>query len=314
MAYRKLYQREINADVPARIQILEGKEHKYSGHWWYDDNQHRSYNQCEGCREQVDVIPLQNHTYGYTSWSETDNGVEHLRSKVGCETPGCPFRDITFEREEHSYRNEDATRASNKDDSVHTLTVPCFRSCGAMKSIEEQHTYLKNKTYVEPRDNQYHIGGYLCDRSDIGCTNKSSSPVKIEHTYWSNYGGAFDVVGDGLLGGDYYCQDCGHLLDRQRMTISATGESFLSDDGCCYRRIDFYLNGQPVSRIYATVEGITPNGLDSEDISASTTQDQTMVSVTLSKEYKVDDGVKIDVNIYSGDLNRYCNSTQTIWL
>ena len=287
MAYRKLYQREINADVPARIQILESGSEEYEGH----------------------VPKIQN----YSDWSK-NNEYTHGRTVYQlCE--GCRKSLTSYESEAHSPA-DNPILAVEKDNNTHLLTFSCFRStCDYQyENIEEQHTYLKNKTYVEPRDNQYHIGGYLCDRSDIGCTNKSSSPVKIEHTYWSNYGGAFDVVGDGLFGGDYYCQDCGHLLDRQRMTISATGESFLSDDGYCYRRIDFYLNGQPVSRIYATVEGITPNGLDSEDISASTTQDQTMVSVTLSKEYKVDDGVKIDVNIYSGDLNQYCNSTQTIWL
>lgn len=112
MAIRRLYQRVIDADVPARIQILENGLEKNEGHlpvidrygdWVNSGLYYHSrtvYQHCEGCRTALTHHESKEHDYQSGGHFETIDNQYHNFTDRYCNTCGGAMPDV---KSEHSY-------------------------------------------------------------------------------------------------------------------------------------------------------------------------------------------------------------------
>lgn len=280
MAYRRLYQRAINADVPARVQILESGSEENEGH----------------------VPKIQN----YSDWSKS-NEYTHGRTVYQlCE--GCRKSLTSYESEAHSPANNPIL-AVEKNNNTHLLTFSCFRStCDYQyENIEEEHTFTKKEEYYLQflNDNRYHGVGYKCDKNNIGCSYKTDT-ISQEHSYWADYGEAIDVTGEnGNLADAIYCENCFHYLNRNKLPepeIIFTPYEGSKENQVYYSISINNFNEELISSI--SIEAIAAGTL-SIGQGTITANNLTFFTESTYKDY----AIEVQCVLKSNNLSEYCNTS-----
>lgn len=251
---------------------------------------------------------------GTSDWLYKDEQY-HQRTTGGSRCDICNTKtDDSSEVEVHQPITAAAPyEAQDMDETNHILRYKrnCIRkTCAKQYSADEQtekHTFGTEVSRKIFTDNQYHTIYHKCNRSNLGC-ERDGAPEKVKHSYWAEYGEKFNATGSNDNFADrIWCTGCNGWLYREKAPEPGLRFAGLGgEDGFYYYQIELdpYENAK---KIAIHIEGDTDHGFDGEWL----TFDNPASGGSLYTKCTYS-SYRATVEIYSNDLNTYCNTTYDI--